>query len=108
MFYLFLFTVCSSKLDLAFVIDAGAGSEQGGKEKMAETMEFGRRVASAFKVSPEETRIGNSRIVDSIVRLRKTFQTVFTVTDNSVQLNLSNSNLRNPKISLMRTNSKLP
>lgn len=52
------FTVCSSKLDLAFVIDAGAGSEQGGKEKMAETMEFGRRVASAFKVSPEETRIG--------------------------------------------------
>ena len=40
------------------MIDAGAGSEQGGKEKMAETMEFGRRVASAFKVSPEETRIG--------------------------------------------------
>jgi len=25
---------------------------------MAETMEFGRRVASAFKVAPEETRIG--------------------------------------------------
>ncbi|XP_066915183.1 uncharacterized protein [Clytia hemisphaerica] len=50
--------ICSSKLDLAFVIDAGAGSEQGGKEKMAETMEFGRRVASAFKVTPEETRVG--------------------------------------------------
>lgn len=50
--------VCSSKLDLAFVIDASAGSEQGGKDKMAEVMEFGRRVASVFKVSPDESRVG--------------------------------------------------
>ena len=40
------------------MIDASAGSEQGGKDKMAELMEFGRRVASAFKVAPEESRVG--------------------------------------------------
>ncbi|XP_047125299.1 uncharacterized protein LOC100202174 isoform X1 [Hydra vulgaris] len=50
--------ICSSKLDLAFVIDASAGSEQNGKDKMAETMEFGRRVASAFKVDQENSHLG--------------------------------------------------
>ncbi|XP_065051280.1 uncharacterized protein LOC135680954 [Rhopilema esculentum] len=50
--------VCSSKLDLAFAIDASAGAEQGGKEKMAEVTEFARRVASAFKVAPADSHLG--------------------------------------------------
>ena len=57
-FLLFTSLVCSSKLDLAFVIDASPGSQVGGREKMAEITEFARRVASAFRIAPSESHLG--------------------------------------------------
>ena len=43
---------------MAFLIDASPLSEEKGEDKMAEIMEFGRRVSSAFTFSPVESRLG--------------------------------------------------